>query len=282
MIPLVLYLSTPPTPGLLLSYTDFRLELAERLGYGADSDWWETSFPGSTAELHRLVNQAYRWCLYPHTLPDERVTHVWTFLQRDGSLTFAADDYQYDTPTDFASFVGEEMWWSSPSASSQRMRRVDVDTIRRKRQYFQSSTAYPQLFAIDWNYPSVGQAQTAKIIVHPTPSAASTVNYRYAFNPDALSTTNPYPLGGQRMSQLVLEASAALGEFKKNGSRGDSWGVFREQLDSTIRMDKHTQTTTTVGMMRGSDRLRFADPYLGESQYYERSGVDGFVLLEGA
>jgi len=278
MIPLILYLSTPPVPGLLLSYPDFRLELATWIGYGADSTYWELTNPGSTADLHRSVQECYRWVLYPQTIPGENVNHVWSFLKRTGSLTFQAGEYEYDTPTNFASFVGEFMWWDSPSTASTKIRKVEIDELLSRRQYLQTSMAYPQLFATDWNPASLGASQTQKFVFHPTPSAATTVNYRYAVNAEPLSMSNPYPVGGQRISQLMLEAARAHGEFRKNGTRGGAWEVFLAALDSAIRMDKNTNTSNTVGFMSPMNR-RCYDPYLGESQLYD---VDGVLVTTGA
>lgn len=279
MIPLMFYLNVPPVPGLLMGYLDFRMELAAWLGYGTDSTYWEEAFPGATAELHRSVNEAYAWCLYPSTLPSEPVNHVWTHLEREGSIALVADQYEYSVPSDFASFSGDEMWWSNASTSGNLLKRMEIGQIVARRQYYQASTAYPQYFAVTWNPATLGESQTQKIVIHPPAASALTLLYRYAVNAEGLSETNPYPLGGQRMSQLVMEACRALGEYKKNGARGSAWDVFREALDSAIRMDRRTNTATTVGMMRGSG-ARFYDPYVGESAYYADDGSGTYVQSE--
>lgn len=85
----------------------------------------------------------------------------------------------------------------------------------------------------------------------PTPDGVHTLTYKYAVLTDKLSQTNMYPLGGPRIGQLMIEACKAIGETKKNGARGEQWNLFASRLMSAIALDKGTNTSRTLGVMRG-------------------------------
>jgi len=233
---------------LTVGYLDFRSAAALAAGWGTDTTLWTTA---QAAELHRDVQESYRWCLYPQTIPGERIPHTWSFLEQTTTIVTAASDYDYTLPGDYGSFVGQHMTWPSGSAYDPPYRTNDTHILLLRQH--QTTSGRPECFATRWRAQVKGSNQSQELIFWPTPDAVYTLTYKYAVLTNELSEANPYPLGGMRMSQLVLEACRAIGEYKKNQLRGDSWSVFMAELASAIQMDKGTNTTPTVGMMRGGD-----------------------------
>lgn len=277
MIPLPLYIAHFQ-PNLLAGWTDYRLELAAWLGYGADSTQWTND---EISELNRHIQEAYRWILYPQTIPGERVPHTWSWLEQTTTLATTASDYDYTLPADFGSFVGQHLMWGSGVTYYHPHRTNDTEILFLRAHSEQSGR--PQCFALRWAAQTAGSNQRQEMILYPTPDASYTLYYKYAVLTGPLSETNPYPLGGPRTSQLMMEAIRAIGETKKNGARGDQWTVFMEQMRSAIQLDKGTNTTPTLGVLAGS-----SDGYgyrglrtSGEaSYYYGPSAAYGASLYE--
>jgi len=261
MIPILFNLPTQPS-SLMTGYADYRLEIAESLGYGTNENYWTTDQVGT---IERSIQKAYRWCLYPQSIPGERIPHVWTWLEQTTTLATVADDYDYTLPANFGSFVGNYFTWPSGSAYDPPYRVNDTDILMQRGQSTQ--TDRPQKFALRWLAQTAGTNQQQEVIFWPTPDAAYTLTYKYAILVNKLQTTNPYPLGGPRMSEMMLQACRALGEFTKTGARGDQWAVFMEALHSAIMLDKGTNTTPTVGVM-GPNRSFGTWDNIGTTEYY--------------
>ena len=275
MIPLPLYLS-PWQPNLLVHYNDFKRAAGLACGWGADDDLWTAA---QSSELDRDVQEAYRWILYPQTIPGERIPHTWSWMEQTTTIVTTSGTYNYTFPQDFGSFVGKFMLWPSGSGYDPPYRTNDTEILLLRQH--RTTTGRPERFAIRWLAQTQGSNQRQEVIFWPTPDATYTITYRYSILIGPLSTANPYPLGGPRTAQVLLEACRAIGEYKKNGARTDSWGVFITALQSAIMLDKGTNTTPTVGVMRGADYGygRLQRRRTGPS-YYAGPYADGSYVLE--
>lgn len=273
MIPLPLY-TAAYQPNLLASFTDFKREIAGFVGYGTDSSLWTGD---QSAELARDVQEAYRWILYPQTIPGERIPLTWSFMEKTATVTTTSGTYNYALAADFGSFVGHYMYWPADSGYDPPCR-TNESAILNQRQY-DSDSNRPRMFAIRWSEQVAGSNQRREVIFWPTPDDEYTLTYKHAVLPGPLSETNPYPLGGPRISQLMMEACRAIGESKKNGARGDRWGIFIEQLMATIQLDKGTNTTPTLGVLSGG----YGGDWLPQTQrthsYYRGPAADGTYTL---
>ena len=272
MIPFPIYL-TSIQDSLEVGFNDFRREIALYVGYGADSTQWTTD---QTAELGRDVDEAERWVLYPDTIPGERVPHTWTFLEDTTTLTTASGTYQYTLPSNFGSFVDNQLYWPLNSGYAP-VYRVSDTQILEKRQWA-DTTGKPLMFGLRWLPQTAGSRQRQELILWPTPDGTYTFTYKYAILRGKLSQANPFPPGGPRIGQLMIEACKAIGETKKNGSRGEQWALFISRLQSAIMLDKGTNTSRTLGVMRdpsggsyGRDYQRTPSYYFGPDESYGSS-----------
>lgn len=273
MIPFPIYL-TSIQDNLQVGFNDFRREIALYAGWGADSSLWTND---QILELERDVQDAYRWVLYPQRLPDERVPHTWTFLEQSTTLSLTSSTWQYTLPVDFGSFVGQHMEFSADTGYAPMMR-VDPGKILAARS--QSTTSgKPTHFALRWTTQTAGSTQRQEVIIHPPADASYTVNYTYAVLVGKLSESNPYPVGGARIGQLMIEACKAVGEAKKNGQRGDQWNMFMASLQSAIALDKGTNTPTTLGMMRGGYGYALRRPMSSVSYYSGPDSSGNYTLV---
>lgn len=269
MIPFPIYL-TSIQDALEAGYNDFKREIAIYTGLTADSTLWTAD---QNAELARDVDEAYRWVLYPDSLPNERIPHTWSFLEQTFSLTTESGTYNYTLPPDFGSMVGTLMYYP-PTTGRSPIRRTHDGEILRLRQGTGSS-GYPTHFALRWLPQSAGSRQRQEMIFWPAPDGEYEATGKYAVYIGKLSESNPFPVGGPRMSQLLIEACKAIGETKRNGFRGDQWNMFLSRLQSAISLDKGTNTPRTVGTMCGGggfrglrDEHRVGGYYFGPDEIY--------------
>ena len=273
MIPIQIYLATSPTD-LLAGYKDFVLATNVHIGYGSDSSLWTTD---QVDELDRRVDESYRNILYPSTIPGERIPHIWSFAEQFETLTTVADDFDYALPANFGSIVGDLTFTEGKGYGP--IKQTSAQAILRQRQV-SSRTGVPEYFATRWLVQTSGLLQRQEILFYPVPDDVYVLTYSYAVLAPKLSKLNPYPLGGPRMSQLMIEACKAVGEQVKDGQRGDQWGVFREALLSAIQMDKGTNFAPTVGFLKGADRTVSRRPLIGSVSYFFGPDADGGYTLE--
>jgi hypothetical protein len=273
---LILFNTSSQPPSLIAGFADFKGADALFAGWGTDATLWTTA---QSLELDNDVNEAYRWVLYPQSIPGERIPHTWTFMEQPTTVLTQNGTYNYTLPSDFGSFVGQYMIWPLGDAYDPPHRTSDTDILMLRQH--RSTSGRPQCFALRWLPQSPGLNQRQEVIFWPTPDAAYTFTYVYAILPGKLMATNPYPLGGPRISQLMIEACKAIGEVKKNGARGDQWNLFIASLQSAIQLDKGTNTTPTVGMMRGSGGDgRYLQQKRPTTSYYFGPSAAGLYTLE--
>lgn len=248
MIPLPVYIASAQ-PNLLAGYDDFQLELARYLGSGSDSDLWTVQ---QVDEMDRAIQEAYRCVLDPSRIPGGGSPHVWSWKRQSTTLVTVSGTNTYTFPADFGSIHSREITYAADIGFITITPTSALDI--RKRNQFSSTTAQPWLYATEWAPQVSGLSQRQRIILYPTPDAAYTLTYEYAVLIGELSKTNPYPLGGPRISQLMIEACKAVGMSKQDGSRSDIWNQFKETLGDAISMDAATNTERTVGPMRDPNR----------------------------
>jgi hypothetical protein len=266
---IILFILDTHPPDIVAGYNSFRDELARSLGYGVDADYWTAE---QIAELDVAVNEAYRYILYPSKMPGGGPTHIWSWQRRVTTIATVASTSTYTLPADFDSMTSDEMTFSA-STGRIPVRRTSAVEIR-KRQQWTDYEGYPYWFAVQWAAQSGSYLQRQQIVFYPTPDSAYPISYEYAAVAPKLTVANPYPWGGPRISQLMIEATKAVGEAKKNGQRGDQWNIFREELFTAIEMDSATLTETTVGRLEGQ--------YDGYDRLGRLSGEFGIRALTGS
>lgn len=172
----------------------------------------------------------------------------------------------YTLPADFGSIHNREITYSA-NAGFVTIEPTSLLDIRKRNQQ-SSQTGQPWLYATGWEAQTAGLNQRQKIVLYPTPDAAYVLTYEYAVLIGKLSVSNPYPLGGPRISQLMIEACKAVGMSKQDGGRSDIWSQFKETLGDAIALDGSTLTERSVGRMCDPDRRR-------EDRFYSVRSTSG-------
>lgn len=153
----------------------------------------------------------------------------------------------YDLPEGYAGMDGGTMTyltgqWASPAEVSL----VSDLMVRRARQQ-RASAGRPECVAVRPAPFDAAVGQRYHAVFYPTPDSAYVLEYRYQVIPAMLSATNPWPLGGPEIGELILEACLAVAEQRY----GDTPGLHTEQfpllLAAAVASDAQRHSPDTLG-----------------------------------
>ena len=219
-------------PDLSIHYTDLLTEVGAFLGYGSD---YVTLTANQLAEVDRYVQAGVRQFYYPPAAEGVESGYEWSFLKPSAVLETVAGEGATALPSDFGRLVGDFFFESSlhrePIVQVSEGR---LQTLRQKT----SNDAPPRLAAIRYIEQEEGESHVQEVLWWPVPNAVYELSYRYEANSGKLSEANPYPLGGMKYSELVLESCLAVAEQRANDERGMHTELFLRMLSSTIAQDR--------------------------------------------
>jgi hypothetical protein len=101
-----------------------------------------------------------------------------------------------------------------------------------------STAGRPQFAAVHYKESDGSTGHRLEILLHPTPDAAYTLNYRYEAFASKLTALAPYPLGGMKFSEVIIESCLSVAEQRANGERGVHWESFGRLLVSAVAQDQ--------------------------------------------
>ena len=160
----------------------------------------------------------------------------WSFRRKYTTLSFAADQWEYELPTNFGG-IRTQFQYTSQTGYPPLEERAEGEILE-LRSYGENSS-YPMYYAIRaGNYdPEVGQRY--ELIVWPTPQSSYTVYYSYYYMPPMLSNDDDVPMAGTEHAETILKFCLAAAE-----SEGDEMGdgpqsaAAMECMANSIRIDK--------------------------------------------
>ena len=218
------------------------------------------------------------------------ITYTVNTLDNDNQLTLddltiAADELStytlaqpaYDLPDDFGAIEGPLTFRPGTSSCYGPIRLLGTyeDLAARRQGY--DITSRPQIAvlvpkAFD---PTVGQR--TQIHFWPTPDAVYQLWYRYRINPEDLSDSNKYPLGGMVHAETIRASCMAIAEQYMNDERGVQYQHFLERLAASVSHDQQATTPNSLGVDRGHDYLDDTDADL---YYHGGVSYEGHTLLD--
>ena len=124
--------------------------------------------------------------------------------------------------------------------------------------------------------PAVGSRK--RLAFYPTPDASYVLRVPMILRPLMITTANPYPVGSEQLSQLIIEAclsSVELDFYEKTDGRHTQ--VFRAMLAKAIATDQERSSPTSLGpdMPKGERGRGIYD------DYWLRSSRIGTLTLDG-
>lgn len=172
----------------------------------------------------------------------------------DTSLTVASATVyelgrpEYDLPSSFEAIANDSDLHYQPGQSDfyPPVRQKHDATIRRMQQdnpYYDRPCWYSvRTVAFD---PTIGSRK--RLAFYPTPDAAYVMKVPMVLRPTMIDETNLYPVGGEALSQVILEACLAAAERNYDEQGNQHTRRFQELLPLAIDADLEKSSPTRLG-----------------------------------
>lgn len=217
---------------LSLKYSDLQAEVGGFLGYGVDPVAWSAV---QVAEIDRYVQSGLRQFYYPPAMNGAETAYEWSFLKPTTTLTTTASDAAQDLPDDLGRILSDLYF----DEAVHKIPVVFVSEARILALLQQSEdTGKPEYFTVRAKTSDGGNGQRLEVAFWPIPDDAYVLTYRYEAYSGKLSNSKPYPLGGMRHSELIVESCLAMAEQKANDEKGLHTEKFTMLLAAGIAQDR--------------------------------------------
>lgn len=173
---------------------------------------------------------------------DDQVTLIDTTVDVDSGTSYTLRRCKHDMPTDFGAIKGTVTYGTQHTYYPQEILRIDESTIREMRQNSSISTTKPQFYAIIPKIHVATSAQDWQMFLWPPADDVYVVWYTYERNPDHLSSSASYPLGGPPHARTIMYAVLANAEIKMEDEPGIYSSKYQESLAASIAYDKQASS----------------------------------------
>jgi len=215
---------------LALSYDDLKDAIRLFLGYPS------TPSAGQLAEIDTYIHAGLRQFYYPPAMQGVEPGYEWSFMRPTTTIATVDGDGILDLPEDFGRLCGDLNF--QPDIYRSPIVQVSEGAMQA---LLQRSTdeGTPAYACIRYKSEFGDHGQLQEIMFWPIPDAAYTLTYRYeAYSGKLTTDTNPYPLGGARFSEVLLESCLAVAEQRANDERGLHTAQFERLLAAAVAMDR--------------------------------------------
>jgi len=158
------------------------------------------------------------------------------------------------------------------------VRQRDDQYIRTKQQDdpYYDRPCYYSVRTVEFD-PTVGSRK--RLALYPTPDAAYVLRVPMILRPTMIDATNQYPVGGETLSQLIVEACLMAVELDFNRMPDRHTAQFQQMLPLAIRADLEKSAPTSLG----PDRPRGEGYHFGvyDRDHYARAARMGSLTLDG-
>lgn len=225
---------SPSSSTLSLQYSDFFREVKRFLGYGGSS---ATLSAAQEEEIDDYVQAGVRQFYYPPAMEGVDVQHEWSFMRPVGQVTTTAGVSFVHIPDGFGRLLGNvefsESLHLAPAMSCAEGLILERLATRG------SHRGPPGLVCVRRRQAFGESGQLCEMLLWPVPDAEYVLTFRQESDSGKISETlRPFPLGGSRFSELVLESCLAIAEQRANDETGLHTGKFKSMLASAVIQDR--------------------------------------------
>lgn len=122
--------------------------------------------------------------------------------------------------------------------------------------------------------PTVGSRK--RLALYPSPDAAYVLRVPMILRPVMLTSANPYPIGGETLAQVIIEACLAAAERGYDEENKRHTERFAQLLPLAIAADLDKSSATSLGPDRPAGECRG----MRDSDYWDRSARIGTLTLD--
>lgn len=221
------------------NFSDIYTKVSEYLGTGSN--------PTGTnlTRAKDIVYRGYMSFLFP-VRRDTGELHVWSFLQKHGTLVTKSGQWKYPLPYDYRELVGSIEFEEDQGYPAIEKRSLsDIRAWRAK----VSNDSYPSACAVAWGRYDLEKGQTKEFWFYPTPNDSYVLKYPYIFDPPKPTATTDVFVGGPEESEVILQCCLAVAEFQEDETLGPQNTKAAEMLTQLMFKDEQV-APDTVGMIR--------------------------------
>ena len=195
------------------------------------------------------------------TLDDTSVTAITV------DTHYTLEQAEYPLADLFGGLLSDLYYTGENSQPSRPLRHVEYAEILELRQG-NVVTARPDRYAM---FPATitGSSGTRQsLAVWPTPNTSYTLTAPYIIQPWLLTSSLPYPMGGQPHSETLREACLAAAESEIKGEKGLHYANFQERLRASVAFDRRVASPAYLGY-NGNGRRGSLGRSLRGGRYFE-------------
>lgn len=218
---------------LSLKYSDLMAEVGRFLGYSGDAATWPSD---KQAEIDRYVQSGVRQFYYPPAIEGIETGYEWSFLNPTTTISTAIGDQAQDLPDDHGRILGNIHFASSVCTTPIVMVSEHQMLVLGQRDADRGRPSYATVRYKDGT--TADEGQRLEIVWWRIPDAVYALTYRYEAYAGKLSSLRPYPLGGMKHSETIMESCLAVAEQRANDEKGLHWGQFVSLLATSIALDR--------------------------------------------
>lgn len=217
---------------LSITYANLLSEVGAFLGYGHDpADLTEAQL----SECDRYVQAGVRRFYYPPAVQGVEAGYPWSFLSPVATLATVSGQETQDLPADLGRVLGQFHYATDQHRLS--VVQIPEDRFRAVKSSTVGSGA-PTAACVRHKPKQPGTGQRLEVSWWPAPDAAYTLTFRYEAFAGKLSEDNPYPLGGMRHGELLVQSCLAVAELRANDERGPHALEFDRLLAAAVEQDR--------------------------------------------
>lgn len=222
--------------------------IGRTVGYGeGTSPAWDTT---QTNDINRIVDKGLRQFYQPMPLPNEKTVHTWSFMKPIMTIGLSAGAKSVQLPDDFGGFV-DDLYFSANDNAYVPMTIVGVGRILKERQSDSVVTTFngqPELAAINPLPSDGGDGQRFVLEIWPQSDSDYTLYGQYYSNPFQISSSKPYPLGGQPHTETLIESCLAASELLLDDQiDGPHYREFVRRLTASVLHDRKMMAEQRLG-----------------------------------
>jgi len=256
---------------LNLTYSQLKSEIGHFLGFGRGADAGETAWnTRQSRTIEDCLKSGLSMFYFPTPLPGESTSVEWSFIKPTRSFSLLSGATELELPDDFGGMDGDVRLLESGRFAIP-IRQVTEQMILQKRFAVPDMTGQPLMCAVETpSKTNATRSQRSKMIFFPTADQDYTVEFQYYLQPDTLSTSFPYALGGAVHAETIKAAVKAAAEMHQDNERGTMYELFVERMKASVSLDNRNKAQYfgyNGDPSYNAGRARYVDRVQGPATY---------------
>lgn len=184
------------------------------------------------AQVNRIINRGQRQ-FYS--------AYAWSFLRLRMSLAIVASTADYTLTDGFGGFFDPYLSFTVNDGRIYPVYETSVAQILNYRQNANRLVSFQEMyFAKEAKTPTGTTGQRFQLLLFPTPAANGTLTGSYYANPEAITDSLVFPMGGEIHGETLLASCIACAELERDGQPGPRKQDYIESLQRSVEHEKRT------------------------------------------